>query len=58
MKSQKVIARTFGIFFLLAVLSYGLGTGMTSSVTGVTDALANVQANKTQLIIGVMINKQ
>lgn len=55
MKSQKTIARTFGIFFLLAFLSYGLGTSLTSSVTDVADALSTIQTNKAQLIIGVVL---
>ncbi len=55
MKAQKTIARTFGIFFLLAFISYGLGTGLTGSVTNVADSLSNIQANKTHLIIGVIL---
>ncbi len=55
MKSQKSIARTFGIFFLLAFLSYGLGTGLAGSVTDVADSLSNIQTNKAQLIIGVIL---
>lgn len=55
MKSQKTIARTFGVFFLLAFLSYGLGTGLTSSVTDVADSLSNIQTNKVQLIFGAIL---
>lgn len=55
MKSQKIIARTFGIFFLLAFLSYGLGSGLINSITDATDALFNVNTNKTQLIVGVIL---
>jgi hypothetical protein len=55
MKSQKTIARTFGIFFLVAFLSYGLGTGLTASVTDATDALTNIPANQTVLVIGVIL---
>jgi len=55
MKSQKTIARTFGIFFLLAFLSYGVGSGLIDSITGATDSLINVNSNKTQVIIGVIL---
>ena len=55
MKAQKTIARTFGIFFLLAFLSYGLGTGLTGSVTDVADSVGNIQTNKVQLLIGVIL---
>jgi hypothetical protein len=55
MKSQKIIARTFGVFFLLAFLSYGLGSGLVNSIAGATDSLINVNTNKTPLIIGVIL---
>jgi hypothetical protein len=55
LKSQKIIARTFGIFFLLAFLSYGLGSGLIDSIAGAKDTLINVNTNKTQLIIGVIL---
>ena len=55
MKSQKTIARTFGAFFLLAFLSYGLGTGLTGSVTDAADALRNIETNKAQLVFGVVL---
>ena len=55
MKSQKIIARTFGIFFLLAFLSYGLGSGLTGSIANATDSLAHIYANQTQLVFGVVL---
>jgi hypothetical protein len=55
MKSQNTIARTFGVFFLLAFLSYGIGTGLTTSVTGAADALSNFSMHKTSLITGVIL---
>ncbi|MCB0642456.1 MAG: DUF4386 domain-containing protein [Phaeodactylibacter sp.] len=55
MHSQKIIARTFGLFFLLAFFSYGFGTGLTASLTGAADALTSVSANKNQLVIGVIL---
>ncbi len=55
MKSQKIIARTFGIFFLLAFLSYGVGSSITGSVTDAADSLSTINTNKVQLIIGVIL---
>lgn len=55
MKSHKVIARTFGVFFLLAFISYGLGSGLTASVTEAADSLNNVNSNQAQLVIGVIL---
>ena len=55
MKSQKSIARTFGVFFLLAFLSYGIGSSLTASVTEAADSLSAVNTNKAQLIIGVIL---
>lgn len=55
MKTQKTITRTFGIFFLLAFLSYGFGSGLAASVTDAADTLQKVQAHKNQLIIGVIL---
>lgn len=55
MKSQKAIARTFGIFFLLAFLSYGIGSGMATSITDAPDSLANLYQNSNQIVIGVIL---
>ena len=55
MKSQKIIARTFGVFFLLAFLSYGLGTGLTDTMTSAADGLRNFAAHKATLITGVVL---
>ena len=55
MESQKTIARTFGSFFLLAFLSYGIGTGLTSSGTDATDSLTNFSTHKTSFVIGVIL---
>jgi hypothetical protein len=55
MKSHRIIARTFGIFFLLAFLSYGLGTGLTASVTEAADSFAKVNTNKVPLVLGVIL---
>lgn len=55
MKSQKTIARTFGAFFILAFLSYGIGTGLTTSVTDAADSLSNFSTHKTSFVIGVIL---
>ncbi|MCB9320484.1 MAG: DUF4386 domain-containing protein [Lewinellaceae bacterium] len=55
MKSHKTIARTFGIFFLLAFVSYGLGSGIVASVTSETDSLRNLSSNQSLLVIGVIL---
>ncbi|MCB0734515.1 MAG: DUF4386 domain-containing protein [Flavobacteriales bacterium] len=54
MKSQKAIARTFGLFFLLAFLSYGLGTGLTTQIAE-ADSLRAVTDHKTQFVLGVIL---
>ena len=40
MKSHKTAARVFGIFFLMAFLSYGLGSGLIESIVNVPDFLS------------------
>lgn len=55
MKSQKTIARTFGIFFLLTFLSYGIGSGLTDSLTDTADSYRTIDINKIQLVIGVIL---
>ena len=46
---------TFGIFFILAFLSYGAGAALIDSVTGTTDFLADIAANISQLVTGAML---
>lgn len=55
MKSQKAIARTFGVFFIMAFLSYGFGSALTASVTNSPDSLNNVYESRGQIIIGVIL---
>jgi hypothetical protein len=55
MISHKIAARTFGIFFILAFLSYGTGSGLIASIVETPDFLSNVYANKMQIIIGVVL---
>ena len=55
MKAQKTIARTFGIFFLLAFLSYGIGNGLAGSVTNTAESLSHLSTHKTTLVVGVLL---
>lgn len=55
MSKHKIAARTFGIFFITAFLSYGIGSGLVESIVSAPDILTNVYANKTQIIIGVIL---
>ena len=55
MHSHKAAARVFGIFFIIAFLSYGTGSGLVDSVVSSPDYLSNVYANKTTIIIGVIL---
>jgi len=55
MKSQDTAVRIFGIFFILSFVSYGVGNGLIESIVNVPDILSSVYANKTKLIIGVIL---
>jgi len=55
MNSHKVKARIFGIFFILTFLSYGIGSGLIDSIVTTPDFLSNVNANQTQVVIGVVL---
>lgn len=55
MKSRKTIARTFGVFFLLAFVSYGLGSGLTSSITDDPDGLNLILTGKWQFTLGIIL---
>lgn len=52
MKSNKGITRTFGIFFILAFASYGLGTGLSEMATR---NLTDFAGHENQLIFGVIL---
>ena len=55
MNSHRTAARVFGIFFILAFLSYGIGSGLVDSITKVPNFLSNVYANQMIVIIGVIL---
>jgi len=48
-------ARTFGIFFILAFISYGLGSGLVDSIVTAPEGLSNIYANKAQVVVGVIL---
>ena len=54
-KSNKTAASTFGIFFIIAFVTYGFGSGLIDSIIDVPDSLANIFANKAQIIVGVIL---
>jgi len=55
MNTHRNTARIFGIFFIIAFLSYGIGSAMIDSITSTPDFLSNVYANNTTIIIGVIL---
>lgn len=55
MNSHKIAARVFGVFFIVAFLSYGIGSGLVDTIASVPDFLSNVYANKTTVIVGVIL---
>lgn len=52
---HRVAARVYGIFFLLAFLSYGVGSGIVASYADGADGLAGIFANKTIYIFGFIL---
>ena len=48
-------ARLWGIFFIIAFLAYGIGSGMIDTITSTPDFLTNVNDNNTTIIIGVIL---
>ena len=55
MNAHKIEARTFGIFFIMAFVSYGVGTGLVESIINAPDPLANIYGNKPQFIFGIIL---
>ncbi len=55
MNTYKIAARVFGIFFLIAFLSYGMGSGLIESIVNVPNYLSNISHNKTTIILGVIL---
>ena len=53
MITHRNVARIWGIFFIIAFLAYGIGSGMIDAITGTPDFLSN--ANNTTIIVGVIL---
>lgn len=53
--AHKIVARTFGIFFIIAFLSWGIGSGLVDSIVSVPDFLTHISENKITIIIGVIL---
>ncbi|MBL1435185.1 MAG: DUF4386 domain-containing protein [Rhodobacteraceae bacterium] len=52
---HRLATRAFGIFFLLAFISYGAGSTMVADIAESADGLAGVFANKTTLTLGFIL---
>lgn len=55
MFTHKNAGRLWGIFFIIAFLAYGIGSGMIDTITSTPDFLTNVNANTTTIIVGVIL---
>jgi hypothetical protein len=55
MYSHRIVAKTFGVFFILTFLSYGIGTGLIDAIINTPDFLSHVYADKTTLVIGIIL---
>ena len=55
MVTHRNVARIWGLFFIIAFLSYGIGSGMIDAITGTPDLLSNVNDNNTTIIVGVIL---
>ncbi len=55
MKNEKLASRLFGIFYLLAFVSYGFGSGLVDSVIASNDILKSLHSDSTGFTIGVVL---
>ena len=55
MITHRNVARIWGLFFIIAFLAYGIGSGMIDAITGTPDFLSNANANNTTIIVGVIL---
>lgn len=53
--TDRTRARIVGMLFLAAILAYGIGTSLTTSVLGAPDPLAGVAANTGQFTLGAIL---
>jgi hypothetical protein len=55
MNSNKKTARIVGVLFLTALVTYGIGSEFLGYILNAPDYLINLYPNKTQVIIGVLL---
>ena len=55
MLSHKTAARMFGIFFIIAFLSYGIGGAIVDSIVTVPDFLTNVSNSRMLIVLGISL---
>ena len=55
MKNYRSTAITFGIFFIIAFLTYGTGSALIASIAESPDFLTEIYANSSTLVIGVIL---
>jgi hypothetical protein len=55
MGSRSTYSRLIGALFLLGFVSYGVGFGLVTSVTGAPDFLATIAAHQTILVLGAFL---
>ena len=55
MNTHRNAARLFGMFFIIAFLSYGAGSALIASITNTPDFLSNVYANSSTIVIGAIL---
>ncbi len=55
MNNYRSTARIFGIFFIVAFLTYGTGSGLIASVTDAPDFLTQIHENSSTLVLGVIL---
>jgi hypothetical protein len=55
MNVYKTQARAFGICFILAFLSYGIGSGLIDSLISRPDFLSQVHADNTSIVMGAVL---
>lgn len=55
MNSDKKIARTTGILFIIATAAALLGSGLTGSIVGAPDYLVQIAANKNLVVLGAIL---
>ena len=51
MKSPKTVARIFGVFFILAFLSYGIGNGFIANLLNKSNAFELIQEKESTFIL-------